>query len=198
VGSAADRHYIRTFDSDYFNQDFAYEITFTAGAGDITYVGIRAGMLGSFDEPSGGSLYLRIHAVEPAGRGEAGRIDLAFDDPFNTLAMLGYETSDGLNRVRIAKAGNLVTFGVDQSFSGGFNADFQMTVNIENNPAVLSALTGECTLFFGTGQVGTTFDDFSVAVVPEPQAFSLVAVSALRRTLSRRRSSRQPSCSRCT
>lgn len=182
--------YIRTIESAYNIVDFKMKLTIhldnQASATGIAWVGLGSGLADAnwFNQPK----YSCYAALQPATQGGGGftidSVPLPSDGPqvWQSRWVAAQSLGDTI-RLEIIKNGNLLTFSLDPKFTGNFNAVFSDTIEISNYAPYLDSSNSK--LFFGSG-AGTGFSDFSVSPVPEPSAFSLLAVG-LGVVLGRRR-----------
>jgi hypothetical protein len=174
------RTYISTVATNYNTIDFMYELTFSVGGGGggIAFFGIGSGQpnIGFYDEPYA-AFFLRQWPTS-AGNGQTGWTISTAADPLNPSenAFVDPGNGDGTYRAQLLKSGNSVTLGIDVNYSGGaFTADFTSTKSLLTDLGFLNATNS--TLFFGTADSATTFDNLLItAPVPEPSTCaSLVA-----------------------
>ena len=115
-----------------------------------------------------GSVYLRIHAPDSVG----GRIDWAFnlsvpgEEVF--AEAIGYLLNEGTHRARVEVSGDLLTFKIDEDYTGTFAPTITSTVDLTLYPQIKTALLNESRAFFGSAQYFVTYDDFSI--VPNQRA----------------------------
>lgn len=180
------RTYISTVATDFNAVDFDYQLTFTVGGGggNIAFFGIGSGQPNPdfYDEPAA-AFFLR-QFPSSFSSGQTGWTISSPTDPRNpsenTFPSSG--TGDGTYRARLLKSGTTLLLGIDANYAGGpFAADFSVTKNLLTDLSFLNSTNS--TLFFGTAGTDTTFDNLSVAAVPEPStclmALAGVACSGL-------------------
>jgi hypothetical protein len=166
------RTYISTVATNYNTIDFTYELTFSVGGGGggIAFFGIGSGQpnVDFYDEPYA-AFFLRQWPTS-AGNGQTGWTISTIADPAspseNVFADPG--TGNGTYRAQLLKSGDSLTLGIDVNYIGGpFAADFAITKSLLTDLGFLNATNS--TLFFGTADSATTFDNLLVAApVPEP------------------------------
>jgi hypothetical protein len=166
------RTYISTVATSYNTIDFIYELTFSVGGGGggIAFFGIGSGQpnVNFYDEPYA-AFFLRQWPTT-AGNGQTGWTISTIADPAspseNVFADPG--TGNGTYRAQLLKSGDSLTLGIDVNYIGGpFAADFAITKSLLTDLGFLNATNS--TLFFGTADTATTFDNLLVAApVPEP------------------------------
>jgi len=157
--------------TDYNAVDFDYQITFMVGggSGNIAFFGIGSGQPNAdfYDEPAG-AFFLR-QFPSSFSSGDTGWTISSPTDPRNpsenTFPSSG--TGDGAYRARLLKSGITLLLGIDVNYTGGpFVADFSVTKNLLADLSFLNSTNSA--LFFGTAGTDTTFDNLSVAAMPEP------------------------------
>ncbi|MEL6106432.1 MAG: hypothetical protein AAFU85_10360 [Planctomycetota bacterium] len=178
---------IRTAASNY--TDFTYELTtvFPTSGFDVVHIGVGQGT-----PDTTGSIYLRYHTPGFAN----GRVDVRFRNAsgIETITQTGIMSLTQFNapiRSRITRAGDLLTFEVDQNFSGTFSADATAIydLNLPIYQQVRNELDNQSSLYFANSETATTFDDLNIigtttAAVPEPgslAAWGLVVTAILPR-----------------
>jgi len=174
--SVTPRTYISTVATDYNTVDFVYEITLNVGGGGrgIAFFGIGSGQPNTrfYDEPYGAFFLRQLPDAFDAGRtGWTISTPTAPASPSeHFFAATG--GGDGSYRAQLLKSGNDLTLGIDVDYTGGpFAADFSVTKNLLTDVSFLDAAISR--LFFGTGDIATTFDDLSITTVPEPSTYCM-------------------------
>ncbi len=171
------RTYISTVATNYNTIDFTYELTFSVGGGGggIAFFGIGSGQpnIHFYDEPYD-AFFLRQWPTS-AGNGQTGWTISTADDPLNPSehAFADPGNGDGTYRAQLLKSGNSLTLGIDVNYIGGpFAADFAITKSLLTDLGFLNATNS--TLFFGTADSATTFDNLLIAApVPEPSTCAM-------------------------
>jgi len=171
------RTYISTVASNYNTIDFRYELTFSVGGGGggIAFFGIGSGQpnVNFYDEPYA-AFFLRQWPTS-TGNGQTGWTISTIANPAspseNVFANPG--TGNGTYRAQLLKSGNSLTLGIDVNYTGGpFAADFTNTKSLLTDLGFLNATNS--TLFFGTADSATTFDNLLIAApVPEPSTCAM-------------------------
>ncbi|MDX2038526.1 MAG: hypothetical protein SFX72_17905 [Isosphaeraceae bacterium] len=180
------RNYVRTFAADYILQDFVADLTYsvTTGGGPAgMFFGMGPGTKNSnfFDEPLQAVFFLDYAGDWPFFQGvdvrqwpDAGSQLLAENYYFSS----GLINQGGFARARIVKIGDSMTFSADLRFDGvQFRPQFQTTIDLSAQTPYLNATNSR--LFFGSGSSPTTFHEFSITAVPEPNALVLALVGLL-------------------
>lgn len=168
VFSLTQRSYLRTTAAGFYETSFVAEVTVITG-GNIVFFGMGEGSPSAyFAEPALPSLNLRLHPDTLAD----GRLDAA--DNFEGAGVLsfGYPGS-GAHRLRLIWDAESLTalFQVDEDYTGGaFQADLVSPI-LTGSDNGFSASNAR--IFFG-GSEGAVFDDFTVLLIPEPAAASLL------------------------
>lgn len=187
-GFSDQKYYVRTVDTDYINSNFIAEITVQTTTNEIAYFGFGdAAQASAVNEGHG--INQRIHG-DTIGAG-VGQVDLAWTP---TTGLFVIDTSgasfanalNGTHRARLSRNGDMLSAEFDQNYNGVFFADGSATLD-------LSTITGfdldasNSSIYFGSSQSGTKFDDFSVsastipavAAVPEPSTYALMTTGLL-------------------
>lgn len=180
----ADRHYIRTVETDFDDQDFSYGLTFTVpnvGDTNIVFFGIGEGVpLASLDNEPENYVGLRIQSASTNGN-----IDLAINGDANlnnnagvveqAIGVIDASNTDDIMRAVMVKQADQLTFMVDLDYNGTFSPDVTLSVPAfaESAPFLND---GNSSLFFGTAWPQDTFSDMYVATVPEPSSLALASI----------------------
>jgi len=175
TASAEGRAYIRTKNTDLLTNSFVAEITmnFAINQPSIAWYGIGANSVNSsfYNEPTGASMMIVPHTN--TGGELDGRIQ--YGDRSNSINQDGgifHNASSLAYKMRLTWDidTSFALFEVDTNYTGGeFIADTSKTIFGGDN----GFNSTNSRLFFG-GSDGVTFKDLSI--VPEPSAFSLLAV----------------------
>lgn len=184
--SSGTRRYITTSQADFNLVDFVFEITFTVNSptpAQTAFIGFGSGEgdPNFFTEPHT-SIYLRQFPDDF----ENGQLRLTIssapqsppNQPPETVISGATGPGNGTHRARIQKVGDIVTLGVDEDYGGGpFIADYSAVRSMTTDLAFLNGTNSR--LFFGVQSGNTTFDNLTVAVVPEPASTALCGCGVL-------------------
>ena len=167
------RRYVTTTATDFNTVDFIFQITIhvsTPTATQTPFVGFGSGLEDPnfFFEPHT-SAYLRQFPDDF----ESGQLRLTVssgaqvppNQPPESIISPTPGPGNGTHRAQIQKTGDLVTFSLDENYTGVFMPDYSTTLSMTSDLSFLDDSNSR--LFFGVQSGATTFDDLSIAVVPE-------------------------------
>jgi hypothetical protein len=197
---ASSRYYLRTNDLDYATTSFVAQATVTlqnVNSYNIAFFGMGPGNNNATSgQPGGPAVWAEIGPQ--AFFGGYARFDETLST--NTVNVGGsFGASNGgwgagsVHCVRLTwnAATQVATFAIDQNYTGTFVADYTAvydgTISANFNSTNLGFNGTNSSIFFGGGN-GTSWDNFSVTVVPEPGAWvSLLGGCGVLLGLRRRR-----------
>jgi hypothetical protein len=176
------RSYVRTVQDDFASIDFQADLIYSMGGSSSGNAGVFFGIgaatkdAGFFNEPDA-SLYLLDHPngfsiVPPSAI--VVRVNRPGSGMVTDLTRVAFP--DGTSYARITKLGDLMTFQFDHTYNGvAFIPDGSYTASLSTAAPFLA--TGPSYLFFGTASSPSRFDwiQVSVAVIPEPETYGLLA-----------------------
>ena len=160
--TASGRTYIATTAADYITKDFVmtvvYSNTNVVSGGDIlSFVGIGNPFITDGNSEPSTAIFLRQHNNANFGAdGVMSRLNNT-----NRLYNQGItRIGEGLNRIRITKTGNILTFLLDRGNTGTFTS----TATFDVSSATANQLTASNSyLFFGSGSTNFMVNSFEVS-----------------------------------
>jgi len=164
------RRFVTTASADFSEVDWKFEITaniVNGGPENGAFVGFGNPLNLNTWEPEN-SIYMRIF---PTGFG--GLIDVSIATPLPPYSYIfplrvPEREGDGVYRIQIRKAGDVVTLGCMTNYTGQpFESSYGVTTSLTSELAFLNRFNSR--LFFGVQGPGTTFDDLKIIVGCSPQ-----------------------------
>jgi hypothetical protein len=177
------RNYIRTVDTDYNTVDFVAEITVTINADGLpgnngngaAYFGLGDGAhQGDFwDAPTEAVVF----ELFPDSFDHEEFVGMIYDGDESGNSVYGEnfwniaesQPHNGTHRLRLSKSADVLTFEIDEFFTGTFSADDSTTIslNATGSNGLEHLDSSNSRIFFGTGYTTTSFDDFKISIPPK-------------------------------